>query len=494
MSEVERKKFVREAAKEIKTMKDRNIFVVPDLDKKKVHSFLDALPRRCDRSYDDIVLHYDATIFGSANEGFILTDSDIVYRYGKVSDVILYKDMEDVSIELTALFVKKHNGERIGLPMNQGQMQGRRAVYDVLRRYFGDTSRAALSKIKIDTEKLQKIENGDLYALLSVCSAHDLDPIVKLITDRISNDLALSGEYQMNYPDHTKYYKRIGDELRQYGGNTLKNLMRGGEGPSYDEIVIDVCKKMGAPYVEGKTVLNEVKVLTHCTDVPVDELTPDDREKLAQKGKKTSASTYAFAAATIVLRVNPIVNGALLASWAFSPAMKVTAPSVLHLAALRQQILRNQLTQAAAAAKIRELEEKLSQAACAFSAHDRLDALILCLVAVGYAIAACDGPVSQEEKIYIEEFAAGAARYTLNDRLRDKIGELERNPPDFGGAMKYVEKLGPEAWPLVDDLLSVIAESDEPTEKLNEFETQFCADWSAFKRENANREISHENA
>jgi hypothetical protein len=98
-----------------------------------------------------------------------------------------------------------------------------------------------------------KIKTGDLYALLSICSDADLDPLVKVITGRLTNFLDVHDDYKRHAPHHSKYHKLIGDEIRQFGGNTFRNMLRGGEGPAYEEIVVDVCKKLDIPCEPGNT-------------------------------------------------------------------------------------------------------------------------------------------------------------------------------------------------------------------------------------------------
>lgn len=109
---------------------------------------------------------------------------------------------------------------------------------------------------------LKRIQDGDLYALLSICTDDELEPLVKLITDNWwSESLTKNAAYKRYKPCHRMYHRAIGDEIRLFGGNTWANGFRSSEGPKYDEIVTDVCKKIGIPFKSGQTVMNEEKAL-----------------------------------------------------------------------------------------------------------------------------------------------------------------------------------------------------------------------------------------
>ncbi|MAM37705.1 MAG: hypothetical protein CL949_04215 [Erythrobacter sp.] len=82
------------------------------------------------------------------------------------------------------------------------------------------------------TEMLGRLRGGDLYAVLSLATNEELEPLVKIITAKLTNFLEVKDEYQRHHPNHRRYHALIGDELRLYGGNSLMNLGRGGEGPS----------------------------------------------------------------------------------------------------------------------------------------------------------------------------------------------------------------------------------------------------------------------
>ena len=114
----------------------------------------------------------------------------------------------------------------------------------------------------VSKDTVSAIEGGDLYALLSVCDNDDLEPLVEIIISATTNSLESCKTYKIHRPNHKKYLKEIGDEIRSYGGHSVRNAMRG-EGPPYAEIVDDVCDKLDVPCDKGKVHLNEERVLTN---------------------------------------------------------------------------------------------------------------------------------------------------------------------------------------------------------------------------------------
>ena len=198
------------------------------------------------------------------------------------------------------------------------------------------------------TAEIDDIAKGDLYALLSVCSKDDLDPLVKCITEKLTNLLDVNEDYKRHRPDHTKYHRIIADEIRLFGGNTFRNLMRGGEGPSYDEIVLDVCKKLDVPCRSGETVKNERSLLTIFLDRQWRALNEGDRQRIISEARADAAKGNGINAKNVIkeggvlllgrLALGPFGVGAAVFGIA-DPAFSVTIPCVLHIAYLRQKYL-----------------------------------------------------------------------------------------------------------------------------------------------------------
>src|SRR5688572_12409185 len=88
---------------------------------------------------------------------------------------------------------------------------------------------------------------------LKDCANDDLDILVTYLIGpednrRLTEDLSLTDEFRQHHPDHQKYWSLIAAELQLFGGNTLANVLRGGEGVVYKEVLCDVCDKMEVNY------------------------------------------------------------------------------------------------------------------------------------------------------------------------------------------------------------------------------------------------------
>jgi hypothetical protein len=127
-------------------------------------------------------------------------------------------------------------------------------------------------------------------------------------------------------------------------GNTVANRFRSG-GPSYGEVVVDVCKRLGVLFKEDAIVQNEATLLNLYFD--------QDWRILDDAGRHQAAARASAAAADDATSVDKVVKsggtsgvvGAILGFTALStlsvtdPAYRVTAPCVLHVAYLRRKIL-----------------------------------------------------------------------------------------------------------------------------------------------------------
>ncbi|WP_019938431.1 hypothetical protein [Bordetella sp. FB-8] len=190
------------------------------------------------------------------------------------------------------------------------------------------------------------IRKGDLYALLSVCTDHDLEPLLSLIKDRVSSSIESYDQYKKSPSQPSRYYRAIGDEIRRFGGNTMANAVRGG-GPDYSEIVSDVCKRFGVPFDKGNIVKAESALLNLYLDVEWSILPHSERDAAVEKARaKVLAEATKFSKlikgnaakgpfAIFGLPGVPVLTTLSLAD----PAYRVTAPCVLHIAYLRRLVL-----------------------------------------------------------------------------------------------------------------------------------------------------------
>ena len=194
---------------------------------------------------------------------------------------------------------------------------------------------------------IEPTRRGELYSLLSVCTKEDLDPIVEILLSKLSNFLDINDTYKAHKPDHTRYHKVIGDELRLFGGNSLRNLFRGGEGPSYSEIVVDVCERLGVPYVKDDIVGNEANLLDIFVQQRWQSLDSGERERLVESARKNATETISDFT-TVGKAAAKFVIGRLAfgpAGWAalglslLDANFKVTIPCVVHVAYLRRKFI-----------------------------------------------------------------------------------------------------------------------------------------------------------
>jgi hypothetical protein len=128
--------------------------------------------------------------------------------------------------------------------------------------------------------------------------------------------------------------------------------------------------------------------------------------------------------------------------------------------------------------KLQRLSNMMAHAAEVYAAQARLNEFIVSLAAVGFAMAACDGPVSEEEKDCVEEYVIGMSKIALPQSIRDRLSQIISAPPDFERAILYVQNFDRDIWLSVDGLLEVIGEADGP---INQSEQNFISSWERFK-------------
>jgi uncharacterized protein YaaW (UPF0174 family) len=234
----------------------------------------------------------------------------------------------------------------------------------------------------IDLEFLGDLPSEDLNDLV-YCLTHGKDGEL-----RITEDLTLSKEYKENYPNHHEYWKLIAAEIQCFGANSLMTILRGGEGVNYRVVLTDVCDKLKVNYnkdlsteeIEKNLLLNiltnalermtveELKELACITGVKnTNGITPEAMVGLFQAifragGFKSYQTTLvivnavakalagrglSLAGNATLTKVMSILTGPI--GWALTglwtavdiagAAYRVTIPSVIQVAALRQRYL-----------------------------------------------------------------------------------------------------------------------------------------------------------
>ncbi len=133
---------------------------------------------------------------------------------------------------------------------------------------------------------------------------------------------------------------------------------------------------------------------------------------------------------------------------------------------------------AEAAIKIERLSNMMAHAAEVYAAQARLNEFIVSLAAVGFAMASCDGPISEDEKACVEEYVIGMSKIALPQSIRHRLSQIASTPPDFERAILYVQNFDHDIWLPIDGLLEVVGEADGD---LNQNEQAFLKKWGDYK-------------
>lgn len=113
-----------------------------------------------------------------------------------------------------------------------------------------------------------------------------------------------------------------------------------------------------------------------------------------------------------------------------------------------------------------------------YNEQRKTEQFIICLIAAGVAMAACDGKINKDEVRDLREYVLGASEHKLPSHLENKIEQLLNAPPSFEQAILYVETLDQEIWPMIDIILKVVSEADGEVLKS---ERIFLQQWEAYK-------------
>lgn len=233
-----------------------------------------------------------------------------------------------------------------------------------------------------DLEFLEKMDSKDLNDLVH-CLTHDRDGDA-----RLTEELTTSSLYKAHYPDHHAYWQLIAAEIQCFGANTFATLLRGGKGVEYREVLTDVCDKMKVNYSKDASVERiENNLLLKVLNDALEKMSPEELRELAESIGVTNISLFtpeamlgifqavfraggfksfqltvivvnavlkaligrglSFAGGAVATRAIGILTGpigwAITGAWTAldiaSPAYRVTIPTVIQIAALRQKHL-----------------------------------------------------------------------------------------------------------------------------------------------------------
>lgn len=234
-------------------------------------------------------------------------------------------------------------------------------------------------------KNLAFLQFADNNELRSLCDILTLDNNGEY---RLNEKLTETDSYISCYPDNMSgMWKDMAYELQSYGGNTLLNIFaRHGRGPSYENIVSDVCRKVGIN-VPRHAECEEMErlLLDLFTDKALDAMSEEDlrsicddlgityKNKMAKAAlvaaivatRRVSARAYFFVLRIVMSLVQRLLVGRTLlwltggvvyrslgiltgpigmvaltgmTLWDISgPAYRVTIPAVLQIAMMRMK-------------------------------------------------------------------------------------------------------------------------------------------------------------
>lgn len=146
----------------------------------------------------------------------------------------------------------------------------------------------------------QEVTKADPHlGFLAESSNEDLRILVDYLTkkpsgdNRFTEELTCKEKYKTHYPDSIhEILPEIVHELRLFGGNTLANVLRGGVGVSYEELLTDVCKKMKVSFNSNTSVEKKEQYLLQ--KVFDDSIADMSEEELSEMMKDMDIPTTSF--------------------------------------------------------------------------------------------------------------------------------------------------------------------------------------------------------
>lgn len=177
-----------------------------------------------------------------------------------------------------------------------------------------------------------EIRKGNLYALLSCCTDKELQPLVDLMKDQAGSSLKKNTEFKLEPSRPSRYYMAIADDFLEFGGNSVVNALRK-SGPAYQEVVLDVCSRLGVPITGTGIVESESLLLDLYLDREWKHLSANEKERAVASARMAALEE----AHPVSIITTNILKPTLLA--AAEPAYRITVPGVVQIAYLRRIVL-----------------------------------------------------------------------------------------------------------------------------------------------------------
>ena len=130
----------------------------------------------------------------------------------------------------------------------------------------------------------------DLNPVLEAATNVDLEVLHDIIVGRDTNDLTSHKAYKNHHPDHRQYADLIANEIREFGGNTFRNIFRSG-GPAYIEVARDVAKYLKVKVSDDDDIETiEAAILSMIIMASLDDMPEETRAAvMAEIGRKELA-------------------------------------------------------------------------------------------------------------------------------------------------------------------------------------------------------------
>src|SRR5690606_110421 len=129
------------------------------------------------------------------------------------------------------------------------------------------------------------------------------------------------------------YVSEIYDEICRFGGNTFANLVRGGKGPGYSEVLEDAATKVGVKNAKDISVLElEQRMLEILLRKAIKEASESEREEIRKKLYEAGMNEKDYSSF-----VSGAVLGGLLSAVVYRAVMSQVSVAVAN--AVARQIL-----------------------------------------------------------------------------------------------------------------------------------------------------------
>ena len=143
-----------------------------------------------------------------------------------------------------------------------------------------------------DLEFLGELDDDHLAVLVEILTKDTKGK------SRTTEELTTKREYRAHYPHHSKYWKKIAEEIQLFGGNTFVNFFRG-SGVQYKEILCDVCSKMKVNYNKSASTQQiEKYLLDKILKESLEAMTEEERKEFV---KSLDLKTTGFTSQAIMI-------------------------------------------------------------------------------------------------------------------------------------------------------------------------------------------------